>query len=868
MEIILTHNNADFDGVAAMLAASKLYPTAVPVLPKKLNRNVQEFLTLYQNGLPFVRWQDRPAGPYERIILVDTQRFPDMKRLDRRTQTLVIDHHPVQRDLRPNMTFSGEEVGAVTTFLIEQLREQGSQITLTSLEATLLALGIYSDTGSLTYGTTTPRDVLAVAWLLEHQAVVDTIRRFISLPLTDEQRELLEKLLEAAQHRSIHGFDLIVSAVSIDKYIEQINSITHRLRNLLDPDAIAVIVQMPGQAQIVLRSRTDSIHVGKIAEAFNGGGHSRAAAANVRGRDLNAIVETLNNRIDEVVIPQVRVADLMSFGVQTVNSESTLESVIPHLRRIGHEGYPVLKDGQIIGLLTRRDADRAIEHGLGNARVQDVMVSGSVILSPMDPVGKLEEMMVGSGWGQIPVQDDTGRLLGIVTRTDLIKHWATVHPALEPARDRIEADALKNVLGATSALIDIVADFARTQDISIYLVGGVVRDVLLERPNFDLDFVVEGDAIIVAESLAADYGGEVHSFRPFGTAKWQLDETSAGRVGFVLAEVPDHIDFASARNEFYEHPTALPSVYSGSIKLDLHRRDFTINTLAVQLSPLNLSYRILDFYGGLRDLREGLLRVLHSLSFVDDPTRMLRAVRFEQRLGFRIETRTEELIQTALPMLRRITGERVRNELNLLFKEAEPEKGLIALQQRGILSAIHPDLSFQEDLISDIFPEIRGEHSGWPVQQLITANLYWCVLMAGIPAEKIPDVAERLLISKQMAETYINAAEIIQQPGILNQPHAKPSEIYDRLKSITSPALMTAWLLHKGHIRTHIEQYLTELHDVKTTLDGHSLRDLGVKPGPCMGMILQRLLDARLDGEITDAAQERQMAQQLLEQCL
>ena len=211
----------------------------------------------------------------------------------------------------------------------------------------------------------------------------------------------------------------------------------------------------------------------------------------------------------------------------------------------------------------------------------------------------------------------------------------------------------ETVLGQEAAAhIQMVAKRAQQADaVNVYLVGGVVRDLLLGRANFDIDFVVEGNAIEFAEGLQGQQGGQLTAFKPFGTAKWKPTGEN---------EALGHIDFASARYEFYEHPTALPTVYDSSIKLDLQRRDFTINTLAVQISPVSMFGRVVDFYGGVRDLEAKLIRVLHTLSFIDDPTRILRAFRFERRLGFKIEERTAELVQTALPMLGRITGERLR----------------------------------------------------------------------------------------------------------------------------------------------------------------------------------------------------------------
>lgn len=865
-KVIYTHPNADFDAIAALLAAHKLYPDAIPILSHRMNRSVEDFVTLYQNGLPFADPRTFKPEKLDQVILVDTQRPPTLKTITKETPIFIIDHHPRSDTLDDNMTFTGEEVGATVTLLVEQMREAG--ITVNSLEATLMMLGIYSDTGSLSYGSTTPRDIDAAAWLLRQNALMDTVRRFLSAPLDDSQVDLFDRLMQAAETRFIQGFSIVVSAVEVKHYVDQVNSVTHRLRDMLDPDAIFVLVRMSGSVQMVIRSLHDAIDAGEVARRFGGGGHTRAAAAKVRRMRIEQVIASLWNLLEQTIQPATQVADLMSYGVQTVDADAAITDIITQLRRIGHEGYPVLEHGRVVGLLTRRDADRALEHGLDNVRVRQIMHGGEITLSPYDSVNTFEQVMVESGWGQIPVVDYDDNLIGIVTRTDLIKHWAKVHPATLPPDDRIQQDQLTSILGkSVTMLIETIAQFARQKETSIYMVGGIVRDLLLARPNYDIDFVVEGDAIALAEALCERYGGEVTSFRPFGTAKWRLDKAITKKVKLRFADLPEHIDFATSRNEFYEHPTALPSVYDSSIKLDLHRRDFTINTLAVQLSPEPLAYRLLDFYGGMADLKNGVIRVLHSLSFVDDPTRVLRAVRFEQRLDFTIEARTAELIESALPMLQRITGERLRNELTLLLKEAQPEKGLTALQEREILSAIHPAFHYPPSL-SAMISQIRQGQSTWLIPVEDPTDIYWHVLMMHLPLEVLPEIGERLLFGKSIMESFIQAATLMQQPGDLIKRDLPPSQVIQHLEGVDKRALLAVWLCiddkDEDPRQAYIEHYWREWQHIKTATTGNTLKEMGLSPGPHYKTILNRLREARLDGEVRDDEAERLLLEKIV----
>jgi tRNA nucleotidyltransferase (CCA-adding enzyme) len=419
------------------------------------------------------------------------------------------------------------------------------------------------------------------------------------------------------------------------------------------------------------------------------------------------------------------------------------------------------------------------------------------------------------------------------------------------------------VLGeAAGALIRLVAERAQAQQLSIYVVGGVVRDLLLGRKNLDIDFVVEGEAVEFAHSLSARYGGEVSSFRPFGTASWHLDLAAATALSLALDALPEHIDFATARNEFYEHPTALPTVYSGSIKLDLGRRDFTLNTLAIQLSPQALEGRVLDHYGGLNDLRKGIIRALHSLSFVDDPTRILRAVRFEQRLDFTIEPRTAELIQTALPMLRRITGERIRNELTLLLCEQNAAQSLLILQKRGILAAIHPAFTLRPTIEQQFE---RAENTGGFISVEDSATLYWHIIATHIDPALLSDVCERLMFGKTVSESMQSAVRLLQTITTLESADVRPSTFAMTFDTVTDMALLTVWIVHENlFVRNAIQQYATDWRHVRPATDGHTLQALGLPPGPCYGRLLNRLRTARLDGEVFDDKAEAALLNRLL----
>lgn len=853
MEIITTHDHTDFDALAAMLGAKKMYPEAVPLLPRRPNRNLRHFLTLYWDELPFVRPEDLPRRKVSRLILVDTQSVPSLRGKQATTEIFIIDHHPLSRPLEKRMTYCGGDTGATTTILVEQIMQ--AQIEISPVEATLLLLGIYEDTGSLSYVDTTPKDLRCAAWLLEQGANLEVVNEFLYEPLSEQQRELYARLVQNAEFHQFVGQTVVIATAAVEEYVEEVSTLAHRLRDLYDPAALFLAVQMDNRVQVVARSSSETIDVSEIAQRLGGGGHSRAAAAVIRDTDLAWVRRRLLELLKEHAKPAVTVAQIMSWGVHTLSPETTVAEAERMMRRYSHEGFPVVDGDHLVGVLTRREIDKALHHKLGGAPIETYMHKGEISVTPSDSVEYLQKVMIDHALGQVPVVEG-GKIVGIVTRTDLIKLWS--QPA-QPSGTEVVADRIEEAL--PPPLVDLVKEASRTateMGFALYFVGGLVRDLLLGLPNLDIDLVVEGEAIALAQRLAEVKGGRVHGHARFGTAKWILE-------GTAYADVVPYIDFVTARTEFYDHPTALPQIERSSIKQDLHRRDFTINAMAISLEEKNYG-QLLDFYGGIRDLEQGLIRVLHSLSFVEDPTRMLRAVRLEQRLGFRIEERTLELIENALDLLDRVSADRVRSELDLIFQEEEPERSLRRLDELGVLVQVHPGLRYDAWLETKV-RQLRTGFEAWRQMATKTAldssilnSLYLGLLTFRLAEGEIEALIDRLRLPRYDAEALRQVSSLKGIETELNEKELRPSQVYHLLEYYSEPALFILWVASdKKRVRQRLEQYHSTLRFVEPEIDGEHLKKMGIKPGPIYGHILEGLRDARLDGEIGSLAEEESL---------
>jgi tRNA nucleotidyltransferase (CCA-adding enzyme) len=485
------------------------------------------------------------------------------------------------------------------------------------------------------------------------------------------------------------------------------------------------------------------------------------------------------------------------------------------------------------------------------------MDAGNISVTPADSLQSLQARMTDSGWGQIPVIDDGGSVIGIVTRTDLLK---TLTPPNARAGDRNLATRLEGALPAARLdLMKKVADQARAGSMAVYIVGGFVRDLLLERPSLDFDIVVEGDAIALGKSMAKKFGGRIKSHARFGTAKWYLAEHEAESA------LPEFLDLISARTEFYDHPTALPTVERGSIKLDLHRRDFTMNTLALRLDG-NHYGELHDYWGGLADLDRGLVRVLHSLSFVDDPTRMLRAVRYEQRYGFMIEGRTGELMVQASALLEKLSSERVRHELDLILDEPNVVPMLLRLSELGLLKAIHPLLIFQagwltgkDETIPQPFSSLQI--SGSPPMK---RTLNWLLWMDHLEVADIKVLSRRLRFPALLSRLCINAAALKQELPALAK--SKPSQWVDCLSDVPGLAIYAVYLTAEKKEKQRILEYMANWRHVRPITTGHDLKAKDLPPGPAYQNLLRKLRNAWLDGEIASPEEENELLERSLKE--
>ena len=643
MQVITTHLNADFDCLGSMLAARLLYPGALLVFSGSQEKGVRRFLQAHPEiSSLFTRIKDIDLRKISLLVIVDCQhasRIGAFAEVLGNVQLHIYDHHPDLVDHIAADRFVVDSCGSTCSLLQPLLSGIGA--VPDPVHATAMLLGVYEDTGSLTFPVTTVQDFNAASWYFSHGARLSAVSEFLTRELGAAQVSLLNDLLHSRRKITAGGLDVAITTASLDYYLSDIASLAQMILDIENADAIFMVVGMGSRVYLIGRGKSPALNVGEILRRFGGGGHATAGSATVRDQTVIQVAARLEEQLLSSASPMIAVSAIMTSPVKTVDAEISINEARSALTRYNVNAMPVMRGDAMIGVISRRIVEKALYHQLGDAPVTDYMHTEFFRAAPDTPILKVKEYLVGENRRFAPVFDGNA-LVGVVTRTDLLRFISSESSSNDSISEptgsgRNLAGMMRSrITPKIMSLLRNLGDTAESLELKIYAVGGFVRDILLNRENLDVDLTVEGDGILLAERFAEKYGCRVKSHRKFGTA---------------TIVFPDglRLDVASTRLEYYDSPGVLPTVERSSLKMDLFRRDFTVNTFAISLCPTDFG-RLIDYFGAARDLKEKSLKVLHNLSFVEDPTRVFRGIRFEQRLGFRMSNHTENLIKNSIRM--------------------------------------------------------------------------------------------------------------------------------------------------------------------------------------------------------------------------
>lgn len=827
MKLVVTHEQPDFDALASLALARLAHPGSVAVVTGSLSPRLRDAIRLYRDELNLLDATDVDTSQVSELIVVDTndpERIRPFDQLIGKVPITLYDHHTSTDSSMPASQGLQEPVGATATILTRHLRASNTPIPASI--ATLALLGIHEDTGNFTYSATTAADHDAAGLLHRSGANLEFVVEYASDPLGEEQRQLLQQLLQDSNVILDGERRIVTASLRLDAYVAGTSALVSQLLALHGADAAVVATGFDGDTEVFARVARGYDAAQAFQEAFGTGGHPGAAFARVELEPRPALekaLESLYLHRSELLTA----SDLMSTPVTTIPVNSTVDQATQILRRHGHNGAPVVdEDGQLQGVVSRRDLDHALKFDMHDASVTGFMNRTVITASPADTLVQLESNLIQHAIGRLPVLGADGTILGIVTRSDLLaaRHASPRQDLAERVMDRMPTMARKLI----DTAIGLLPGHAR-----LYLVGGIVRDALLGRSLSDLDVAVDGvPATMLAQALQKKFGGEIITHEAFGTTTLRTEK------GML-------VDIAGTRLETYAHPGALPEVSPGPISRDLQRRDYTINAIAVQVSPQ--PPRLLDPLGGIDDLERRQLRLLHPLSFLEDPTRVLRGARLAARLGFQFDRDSlDRARQVMTPeVLDRMAPARLRNELELALDEPRLEPVFAQLEHTGALEAM-----FGLEHAPELLEALDAQKLGGSVRS--EAALFALLLET----------------SAGRAEAHMRR---FSWPASYRQSLERLRHVREEAELLTEEILGRMSAAERELVRCFSERH-RELTDAfralpqRRRLRGSDVLELGVPAGPAVGRILAQVARARQTGKVQSFEQELELARTLTEQ--
>jgi tRNA nucleotidyltransferase (CCA-adding enzyme) len=857
MELITAHTNADFDTLASMIAAKKLYPKAVLAFSGSLEKALEDALLRLELPYEIKKAKEINLKEIKKLILVDTH---SKSRIGRFSEILtnpklvihIYDHHPIDTDDEDAIRGIVEVIkkyGSTTTILALILKKK--KIKLTTIEATILMAGIYEDTGSLSFSSTTTKDFAAASFLLSSGARLKEVSELLNKEMSSLEVQALSEFIESETTYSVGGYDVIIAEAFVDDYHGDISSLAEKLSEIESMESLFLLADVGRSVHVVARSNASGVNVGEILKKLGGGGHPHAASCTIKGLTLIETRERVLEAIKKSVLPKKTAHDIMTAPAITIDSQATLSEASLIMRRYNVNSLPVLKGEKLLGVISRQVASKASYHKLGKDVVSNFMTTDITTAAESTSVDDIREALLLRNQRILPVLKH-GQVTGVITRTDLIK---IMHEELTDDRGRKDKRRLKTELrqGLPKWALAILHDAGSVADslgYKAYVVGGLARDLLLKRENLDIDIVIEGDGIKFAKKFANEN---------------KLQTRTHDRFHSAVIIFPDgyKIDVATARLEYYERPGALPTIERSSLKLDLFRRDFTINTLAISINPENFG-ELIDFFGAEKDIRDKTIRTLHSLSFVEDPTRALRAVRFSERYGFKIGKHTLNLIKNTIKKstIKAVSGKRLRDELQNILMEENPGASLKRLDEIGILSMLSKNLRWDK-YQSTLFKRTKETLAWFRILETDTPVDEWAVQLLSITDQL--NERELLLLVKYLSISNRHRLSTIKaRPKALlalklisERKTLKKSTLYSLLIGLPIETLL--YLMSKAarvNERKKISDFISRLRHLKCELTGRDLKRLGIKEGPEIGKTLNILLKAKIDEKIENKDDE------------
>ncbi len=900
--LITCHENADFDAFASLIGASLIYPDAILLFPGTQENNLQRYIDeVAREHYSIISPKELKNSQeliesIDRVVIVDTRQSSRLLHIQevlelKKAKIIVWDHHPPSEDDIEADEEHIEQIGAVSSLIsLELLQKDNPYKNISSIEATLLSLGIHIDTGSFTYVSTTEKDFKAASLLWKVGIDAQQIRLYMRTELTPSHIKALNELLETAEYHEIVDQKIVIASTSSDDYIHDFALLAPRFMEMQPCKVFFALAQMAEKIQVLARSTEANLNVGAVCSAIGGGGHEFAASASVKNMPISEVKDLLIKEIYLQLNLHKLASTLMTTPVVRVYENTSMGEASTIMIRYGLKAVPVFKINTrtCIGWITQEQASRGaqLNHLTSESSVALYMQREFKVISLKAHLQDIMDIIIGEKQRLLPVvnspevdltQEELLQFptVGVITRTDLIRLFSDENTILpmptksKKAKKRNLAKPIFDRVGEECVeILKLAGKIAEEMSFQVSAVGGFVRDIVMDKKlrhwsELDIDFVVEGDGILFAKKLSKALNGKVREHETFMTATIFFKNKSG---------IECKLDIATARLEYYEYPAALPTVEVSSLKMDLYRRDFTINAMAVRLNP-QIYGVLVDYFNGQPDIRYKKIRMLHTLSFIEDPTRIIRAIRFEQRYSFNIDIQCEKLMQNAvsLQLVDKLSGVRLTAELELILKEESTFKYFMRLEEFNVLHSIHPQLKLEvnkENILKDLLRRLEWYTKLYLEEKIDALAIVIIALLRNAKLSEFEEIINRFAFKEKRAKHLLTLRSHIIEVFHTLERWAKNKGKVSRLRHILLSMPMEVILYcmartQNEDLKIALTQYILKWQHEKADITGRDLESLQIPHGKIYKELLNVALDAKLDNEFLTRDEQLQLVKEL-----
>lgn len=828
MQVVILEEGADLDAFSSAYGLTLLHPNTYIIFPNSLEYKVRKAINIFQDKLKGKILKKEDLDKIEKIFLVDTQYIPY---IEKEIPIEIFDHHPKKANIKKkNIKIHLFKSGSISTVIVEKIKRAKIKIDID--DATILSLGIYEDTGGFKFRGTKSRDIKAFSYLFKIGIDLVKLNQIVSDNFDIEDLEILKEIIKNVEPLPIERKNILISTI-YKKYSKDVAWLLKYAKPFEDADAYFLVVNQKSKKVIIGRSKDESINVGKILSEFDGGGHPFAASAVVIGFDYQEIKNFLIYFLSK---KQKSILDFLKKDLPTVESTTKLKEVKNILGR--YKYAIVVENGKYVGVLSDKIVNNATKHGLSDEKA---ITFAEEFITISINTNFIQFLKVISQYSNdfFPVVEK-GYYKGVIYKKDFINAISEISedkPLFQPLSkpkllnysNRLKKFFPENIFYTLRE----IGEYAENLGYKAYIIGGVVRDIVMGKQNLDIDIIVEGSALDLIKKYGKEKNLNFHVYPEFMTGNIIIDNTLK-------------LDFATARREEYDSPGCYPKVEKANLFEDLYRRDFTINTLAIDITKSNFG-KLIDYFNGLVDIKEKRIRILHTLSFIEDPIRILRALRFAGRFGFKIEKKTEELLKHAVEkdILSFAPTGRINLELNLTFNEEKVFDIILLMDKYKILYKLFPRFTIdqmKEKLLIKLHDNFFLFEKLLNTEFPKTSN-YLYILLYQFPIEVAYNYLKKYHFEKEAK--YLNDFSTYLQE--IQQTDNK-YRIYKILKSFNKdflPALMS--LTDEEKFKIVLDIFEKEKNPI---IKGEDLINLGLKPSKIFKEILEDVFVKYLESSL------------------